>query len=137
MEEEEGGKWNFDGVSRTGSRNYLRSYSYTLLSINSNHLPPFPLISSDYFHQVFFYLVPALQGPVDLPWWSIWLPLVFGGIGVVGFAALEDKKAVKDQLDAKKRASVNVDSSDETQPLLVTISTGNQLVVGHVGYTHY
>ena len=57
--------------------------------------------------QVFFYLFPTLQGPVSLPWWSIFFPVIFGGAGVLGFAYLEET--------ANKRETVN----DESQALLI------------------
>ena len=72
-------------------------------------------VATTWAAQVFFYNFPQLQGGVDvrpqhditshhapqLPWWSIWLPLVFGGVGVVGFAWLEDRgRRNRDSMDA-------------------------------------
>ena len=68
--------------------------------------------------QVFFYLIPSLQGPVDLPWWSIWLPLVFGGIGVVGFAVLEDRGGQSRKTSQQSLLPINT----ETTPLIKVAS---------------
>jgi hypothetical protein len=68
--------------------------------------------------QVFFFLIPALEGPVDLPWWSIWIPMVLGSVGVLGFGYLEDYYAEHHKPEEASLLPINVDddSSDEEEP---------------------